>query len=126
MLADNLDVVIGKNLRNLRSLRGFSQQKLGKEIDVTFQQIQKYESGKNRISASTMIALARTLKVSIMDFFMGLDGQGENNPLLLDTLDKDTMQLIHLFNLLRNEKTKNAVLSLLKNQVQNQDKMLGT
>lgn len=62
--ADTLDREIGARLRHARTLRGLTQGDLGRVIDVSFQQIQKYESGANRISVSTLILLARALDVS--------------------------------------------------------------
>ena len=50
-------------------MRRLSQQALGNELEVTFQQIQKYESGKNRIAASQLFILAQMLKVPVEEFF---------------------------------------------------------
>jgi transcriptional regulator with XRE-family HTH domain len=61
---DALDREIGARLRHVRNLRGLTQTDLGKVVDVSFQQIQKYERGTNRISTSALILLARALEVS--------------------------------------------------------------
>ncbi|HWW27311.1 MAG TPA: helix-turn-helix transcriptional regulator [Caulobacter sp.] len=71
-----IDVHVGNRLRVARTLRSLGQQTVGAAVGVTFQQIQKYEKGTNRISASTLHALARVLKVRIAWFFEGLPGQG--------------------------------------------------
>lgn len=52
---------------------GVSQQELGEAIEITFQQVQKYEGGSNRISASGLFELSQALRVSISYFFQGLD-----------------------------------------------------
>ena len=52
---DPVDVHVGERLRLARTLRGFSQSKLGQLEDISFQQIQKYERGLNRISASRLV-----------------------------------------------------------------------
>ena len=62
--ADPLDVLIGRRVRRLRAARGLSQTELGNAVNVTFQQIQKYEGGTNRIAASTLVRIAAALDVS--------------------------------------------------------------
>ena len=66
---DPIDVHVGGRLRTLRIMMGFSQEKLGDHLGITFQQIQKYESGKNRISASRLLEATRLLKVPVGYFF---------------------------------------------------------
>jgi transcriptional regulator with XRE-family HTH domain len=58
---------IGNRLRELRKLRGMSQAKLGKELGVTFQQVQKYESGANRMSIDKAIMVPAVLGISISE-----------------------------------------------------------
>ena len=62
---NEIDKQAGQKLRNLRKLKNFSQDKLGKRIGVTFQQVQKYESGVNRISTSTLYKIADALNVGV-------------------------------------------------------------
>lgn len=66
--ADIIDKHVGKQLRHRRTLLGISQEKLADAIGVTFQQVQKYERGTNRISASRLYSFSKILDVSI-DFF---------------------------------------------------------
>lgn len=61
---DRLDIEIGGRIRHTRKVRGLSQTELGNVIGVTFQQIQKYERGTNRVSVSALILIARALDVS--------------------------------------------------------------
>ena len=65
---DPIDVYVGKRVRLRRMMLGISQEKLGDAIGVAFQQLQKYEKGHNRISASRLLGIARELNVPI-DFF---------------------------------------------------------
>lgn len=67
-----IDAHIGEQVRQIRSLRGFSQEKLGAQVDVTFQQMQKYERGANRISSSVLYEFSLILEVPIERFFEGL------------------------------------------------------
>lgn len=66
--------VIGSNLRSLRQVRGVTQEALGVELGLTFQQVQKYERGSNRISAERLYLLARILDCPVGAFFRGLPG----------------------------------------------------
>jgi transcriptional regulator with XRE-family HTH domain len=64
-----LEVPFGNKLRQFRLTKGMSQTDLGKQLGLTFQQIQKYEKGANRMSASTLQKAAIVLGVPITDFF---------------------------------------------------------
>lgn len=75
-----VDVHIGARLRLLRSERRLAQQKLGDAVGVSFQQIQKYEKGTNRISASMLYAIARRLAVPLAAFIEGLPDPALGDP----------------------------------------------
>jgi transcriptional regulator with XRE-family HTH domain len=64
-----IDVHVGQRLRQRRTLLGMSQEKLGELIGLTFQQVQKYERGANRVSASRLYDLARVLDTDVNFFF---------------------------------------------------------
>ena len=64
-----VDCLVGRRVRMLRVARGLSQTELGREIGVTFQQVQKYERGTNRISASKLHDIARILGVEVAYLF---------------------------------------------------------
>lgn len=68
-----IDVHVGARVRMRRKLLGLSQERLADELGLTFQQIQKYERGANRISASKLFDIARVLDASPGYFFEGLD-----------------------------------------------------
>ena len=68
-----VDVHVGSRLRLRRLTLGLSQEKLGKQLGLTFQQVQKYERGANRIGASRLYAIAQILEAPISFFFEGLD-----------------------------------------------------
>ena len=71
-----IDKHVGARLRLRRSTMDMSQSELGKELGVTFQQVQKYERGTNRIGASRLFNVARVLGVPIQFFFEGLKESG--------------------------------------------------
>lgn len=70
---NEVDVLVGQRLRELRMLAGLNQTDLAATIDLTFQQLQKYERGVNRISASKLYLLARQLNVPVQALFANLD-----------------------------------------------------
>lgn len=70
-----IDIHVGQRVRERRTLLGLSQSHLAEQVGLTFQQIQKYERGTNRISASRLWQLSDVLGVSISWFFEDLDGE---------------------------------------------------
>ena len=68
-----ITIQIGKNLQAIRKLRGMTQEELAKTANITFQQIQKYENGTNRISGVRFVQFAKALSVSIIAFFDGIE-----------------------------------------------------
>jgi transcriptional regulator with XRE-family HTH domain len=67
--ASSINTVIGSNIRYFRRIRSQTQKFLADELGITFQQIQKYERGSNRVSASMLFEIARILSVNVVDFF---------------------------------------------------------
>jgi len=72
-----VDVHVGSRVRLRRMLLGMSQEKLGESLGLTFQQVQKYEKGANRIGASRLFELARILGVNVQYFFEDLTDHDE-------------------------------------------------
>jgi transcriptional regulator with XRE-family HTH domain len=68
-----IDIQLGHRLRSCRLAAGITQQALGAAVGVTFQQIQKYELGTNRISASRLVQFSRVLGVPVIRFFEGVE-----------------------------------------------------
>lgn len=69
LTANYVDAHIGKRLKIARSIAGLSQEQLGEKIGLTFQQIQKYERGSNKISASKLFELAKVMNTDINFFY---------------------------------------------------------
>jgi len=72
---NEVDVFVGQRLRELRMLAGLSQSDVAAGLGLTFQQLQKYERGFNRVSASRLYKLAQFFRVPVSVFFEGLDAQ---------------------------------------------------
>lgn len=110
-----LDRHVGRRVRLRRTLLGLTQQELGEQIGVTFQQIQKYERGTNRISASRLWEISRVLKVPVSFFFEDFRedddqpaGAGDEN-----AISTEELRLLVAFNRL-NKKQQGAILSFLE------------
>jgi len=76
---DPIDKHVGGQLRLRRAQIGMTQSDLGSKLGLSFQAVQKYETGENRISASRLYQLSRVLDVTMGYFFEGLEGAGEND-----------------------------------------------
>ena len=94
----HVDVHVGKRVRHRRWLVGMTQQQLAEKVGIKFQQIQKYETGMNRVSASRLWDIADAMDVPVSFFFEGLDGHavgtvgaGTPNDILAD---KGAMELV--------------------------------
>jgi len=77
-IPDPVDVHVGSRVRLRRTLLGMSQEKLGKALKLTFQQIQKYERGANRIGSSRLYQLSRILDVPVSFFFDDMTAEVAN------------------------------------------------
>ncbi|MDX1710903.1 MAG: helix-turn-helix domain-containing protein [Rhodovibrionaceae bacterium] len=71
--ADPVDLHVGRRIRALRLQQGMSQERMAEALGVTFQQIQKYERGSNRIGASRLFDVAQALDVPVSHFYAGFD-----------------------------------------------------
>lgn len=130
---DPVDVHVGVRLRLRRNLIGMSQEQLGKASGLTFQQIQKYERGTNRMGASRLYQLARLLNVPVSYFFeelpapgsggkgqqglgdaaqAGIDGAPQNDSQILQR--RETLELIRAYYRITDSKQRRKVYDLIK------------
>jgi transcriptional regulator with XRE-family HTH domain len=91
------DFEIGRRIRDIRQTKGLSQSDLGRMVNLTFQQIQKYEKGANRAAASTLIRIAAALEVPILDLLPAVNVAGEPPPTPTLTATPELSQIAHLF-----------------------------
>ena len=108
----SIDVMVGKRVRLRRLQLSFSQTDLATKLGLTFQQVQKYEKGTNRISCSRLYEIAATLKVPITFFFSDENEVGTDMK-VADNLDpahiRDGLRLITAFGLIEKTKRKKVV-----------------
>ena len=101
-MAHPVDVHVGKRIRHRRWLVGMTQQQLAQHVGIKFQQIQKYETGANRVSASRLWDISETLEVPISFFFDGLEReqaqQSATDSVPPDLMgDKEALELIRSY-----------------------------
>lgn len=93
-----VDAHVGKRIRHRRWMVGMTQQQLADKVGIKFQQIQKYETGMNRVSASRLWDIADALGVSISFFFEGLgDGQVVSQAQGDMMADKEALELVRSY-----------------------------
>lgn len=97
---DPIDVYVGARVRARRLLIGMNQETLAQKLGLTFQQVQKYEGGANRVSASRLSEIAGVLGVGVDYFFQGLD-PGAPSPGSRDRQTHDRMQRPETIELIR-------------------------
>ena len=114
---DPLDVALGASVRIRRRTIGMSQEALAEQCGVSFQQIQKYENGANRISFSRLVQIARALKCRVTDLMDVLDtpaGEGEAEMELLGRMrTPGAMELLNAFEKLPPE-SRSSLLGFLR------------
>jgi len=124
---DPIDVYVGKRIRLQRNLKNMTQQQLGRLLGVTFQQIQKYERGANRVGASRLQAIATILEVPVSFFFSDPEentafaaaGQGfaeEAGPLPEAThcSPQEGVQLIRAFSRIEDPQVRKKIIDLAR------------
>lgn len=110
-LAQELDRAIGARVRHVRKLRGMTQTELGESLGVTFQQIQKYERGTNRISTSALILLAQALNVS-PSALLGTEEQGRPDLDMSLLSDDGAYELVQAVAQISSDKLRRMVIEL--------------
>lgn len=119
--ANPVDVHVGARIRLRRLWMRMSQDHLGEKLGVTFQQVQKYERGANRVSASRLWSMAEALEVPIEYFFEGLtDGvpgmaEGDQTPMVYDFINSpDGVQLASAYSRITDPRVRRQVLQLVR------------
>ena len=124
-----VDIHVGRRLRLRRTLLGLSQEKLGEAVGLTFQQIQKYERGANRISASRLYAFSEFLDVLVPFFFEDIPPEisgkgGKSVPGLAEGIQKEfsadplakreTLELVRAYYRVKDPNVRKRLYDLVK------------
>ena len=122
-----VDVHVGKRVRMRRKLLGMSQEKVAEALGLTFQQMQKYEKGRNRVSASRLFELSQILDVPVSFFFEEIDANVEslnrptdNTPDTAPDLmaERETLELVRAYYRIGDPAIRRSVLALARSLTQ--------
>lgn len=122
-MADPVDIHVGARVRLRRTLLGMSQDTLGKALGLTFQQVQKYERGANRMGSSRLFKIAHILEVDVAYFFDEMpEGMGKH-PIGMSTepaifqdghmLRRETLELVRSYNDIKEPEVRKRLYALL-------------
>lgn len=116
-----IDIGVGSRVRGRRILRGISQQRLAENLGITFQQVQKYEKGTNRISASRLYHISKILNVSPGYFFeestgIKLSSQSQSSrPADSDPLNRrETLELVRAYYRIADPVVRHQIATLIR------------
>ncbi len=113
-LAKRVDAYVGERIRERRTVLGLTQEHLASALDISYQQVQKYETGANRVSAGRLYEVARKLDVDVSYFFEGLDEDSDVNPLEHGGRNRSTIELVRNFSDIGDPAVRSAVSGLVK------------
>jgi transcriptional regulator with XRE-family HTH domain len=110
-----VDVHVGARIRQQRTLLGMSQSKLAETAKITFQQVQKYEKGSNRVSASMMWKFAKALQVPVATFFEGLPEEPAKRQFVKDPMaSREVLELARHYTAVKKPSARLAIRELAK------------
>ena len=125
--ANPIDIQVGNRVRIRRMLIGMSQERLGDLLGLTFQQVQKYEKGVNRIGAGRLFEVSRILNVPIDFFYEGVNtqpgaGEPEGAPPVMEFVSSgEGLQLSLAFMKIKDAKVRKRMLDLVKSLAEEEE-----
>ncbi|MEE9272791.1 MAG: helix-turn-helix transcriptional regulator [Robiginitomaculum sp.] len=124
-----VDIHVGTRVRLRRLLLKMSQEKLGNALGVTFQQVQKYERGSNRVGASRLWKMAQVMEVPVGFFYEGLGenapsaefAEGDQTPIVYDFINStDGVSLAMAVSKIKNKAIRRQILELARSLAKEQ------
>ena len=116
--ANTVDTHVGQRIRDKRNELGMSQTEVANALGVTFQQVQKYERGTNRVGASRLFDLSRILSVPVQYFFEGLNNQPtpieKEDDNFIRLMKPDTVELVEAYYKVENLQVRRQILSTIR------------
>lgn len=112
--ARRVDDHVGERIRERRTELGRTQEELGRALGISYQQVQKYETAANRVSAGRLYELARELEVEISYFFEGYEEDAATKPMPHGGHNRAAIDLVRNFMEIGNEEVRASVGALLK------------
>ena len=113
---DSIDQLVSRNIRIQRLAKGLSQNELADKLGITFQQVQKYEKGVNRVGCGRLFQIARILGVHVTDFFDGSDvGKPTEGHKVRDLISEpQAFVLVEAFSKISDRRLRRSVVALVK------------
>lgn len=115
-----IDFHVGERIRERRAELGLTQEDLGRTLKISYQQIQKYETGANRVSAGRLFEIAAALQVAVSYFFDGYSTAEASDPLPHGGHNRAAIELVRNFLEIKDENVRAAV-SMLVRALKDQD-----
>ena len=113
--ASAADIDVGRRIRARRIAQGMSQTELGNRLGVTFQQVQKYDKGINRVGAGRLVRVAEALEVPVAFFFAGTDGDSIDTRTLMGFLDSAyALRLLRAFSRVSEPNLQRSLVELVE------------
>ena len=113
--ASAADIEVGRRIRARRIAQGMSQTELGSRLGVTFQQVQKYEKGINRVGAGRLVRVAEALDVPVAFFFAGTDSDSVDTRALMGFLDSTyALRLLRAFSRVSEPNLQRSLVELVE------------
>ena len=113
-LAKRVDAYVGERIRERRAMLGLTQEHLASALNISYQQVQKYETGAKRVSAGRLYEIARKLDVGVSFFFEGLDEGSEAVPLEHGGKNRSAIELVRNFSEISDPQVRAAIGGLVK------------
>jgi transcriptional regulator with XRE-family HTH domain len=116
-VVDNVDRIVGRNIRIQRLAKGLSQTELASSLGVTFQQVQKYEKGTNRVGSGRLLLISKALGIPLLDLFEGskvsTSKSDEKSPIDLLT-DPLSLRLVRAFSGISKQQVRHNLVALVE------------
>lgn len=113
--------LIGNNIRAIRKTKNLSQTQVANNLGVSYQQLQKYETGKNSLSSFRIYQIAQFFDIGLDDIFSGVPKNENNKPNIPETILKESVlkdpkikEIIHLLSQIEDDQSLETIYSLLK------------
>ncbi|WP_300389871.1 helix-turn-helix transcriptional regulator [Henriciella sp.] len=119
--ASDVDAIVGERIRRRRILTGQTQDQLGDALGVSYQQIQKYETGANRVSAGRLYLLAEQLDVSPSWFFDGLSSTESSVDEDMLSSSRMAIECVRNLSRIKDEKVRSSILTMIRTLAESEE-----
>jgi transcriptional regulator with XRE-family HTH domain len=120
-VVDSVDKIVGRNIRIQRLAKGLSQTELASALGVTFQQVQKYEKGTNRVGSGRLLLISKALGIPLLDLFEGsklpTSKGNEKSPMDLLT-DPLSLRLVRAFSGISQQQVRHSLVVLVESMTE--------